>query len=350
MNKFDERYEIRLACTSDIPYIMKFIDEYWRKGHIMGHDRMLFEYEYVDGDDVNFILAIDRNTGSIEGIFGFLNCSRTKDSSKKDIWGSMWKVVENHNNIPLLGVELARRAYPLTGCRSHIGNGANPGTTVPLRRMFFREKVGKMQHYYILNSDLDNYRIALIQEKSHPHSIVSHSTKLVQFHSIQELKKNFDIENIDAIPYKDNWYLNKRYFNHPYYTYTVYGLQKEAGLTGALMMTREVCHDGGKVLRIVDYAGDQSLFAGLGSEFERLLQTQGYEYIDFYTLGFDGAYILEAGFRLKTEDDPNIIPNYFEPFVRQNSDIWAHYKLDGTLFFKADGDQDRPNQPVTTND
>ena len=39
----------------------------------------------------------------------------------------------------------------------------------------------------------------------------------------------------------------------------------------------------------------------------------------------------------------NIIPNYFSPFIRENIDIYIRYNDDSTRFFKADGDQDRPN-------
>lgn len=31
-NRFDTRYEIRLAMYSEISEIMQFIDEYWKKG------------------------------------------------------------------------------------------------------------------------------------------------------------------------------------------------------------------------------------------------------------------------------------------------------------------------------
>jgi hypothetical protein len=120
MSKYDERYEIRLAMLSDIEDIMNFINVHWREGHIMARDRRLFEYEYVDGDTVNFVIAIDKATQKIEGIFGFLKCSQTTDLKKKDIWGSIWKVVESHNNIPFLGIELAKRVFDLIILAKHV--------------------------------------------------------------------------------------------------------------------------------------------------------------------------------------------------------------------------------------
>lgn len=51
----------------------------------------------------------------------------------------------------------------------------------------------------------------------------------------------------------------------------------------------------------------------------------------------------EAGFVEVNEEDGNIIPNYFEPFVQENIDIWVDSRDDNSLFTKADADQDRPN-------
>ena len=346
MNEFDERYEIRLGQLEDIDMIMKFINDCWKQGHIMSQSRALFEYEYLDtdGKTVNVILAIERKTGELEGIFGFLKCSDKQNSEKRDIWGSIWKVNPDHENMPLLGIELAKRAYTITGCRYHIGNGANPETTVLLRKLYFGEKTARMVQYYYLNEKKEDFKIAVVRKKWK--SIEKKDiaiTRMRRFASMAEVREHFDIESLDAIPYKDNWYLEKRFFKHPWYSYQVYGLSLEEGKIEALFVAREIeCH-GNKILRIVDYMGKQSLFSGLGWEIRKLADEKDYEYIDFYVYGFDEAAILAAGFKKRDDEDENIIPNYFEPFVQENVDIWVHYKAEGTTFFKADGDQDRPN-------
>ena len=346
MNEFDERYEIRLAKIQDIDSIMRFIDEHWSKGHIMSQDRQLFEYEYVEGEKVNFVLAIEKQTGEIEAIFGFIRTSHTTEFENKYIWGSMWKVNESHKNMPLLGVELARRACELAQCKEHIGNGANPKTTIPLRRLFFGEKTGKMKQYYYLNNSISEYKIPVIKEKKDIHEVVFKQLKekyLMEFYSIEEVKKYFVIDNIQAVPYKDSWYINRRFFNHPYYKYNVYGVKDQNEDVGALLITRVVTCNGSKVLRIVDYIGQHDLFRNLKGDLCHIMIDNNYEYIDMYVFGFEEEYIIEAGFKLRTDDDRNIIPNYFEPFLQENVDIWVHYKQEGTTFFKADGDQDRPN-------
>ncbi|MBE6024106.1 MAG: hypothetical protein E7231_13060 [Cellulosilyticum sp.] len=345
MNKYDEKYDIRLANRGDIQSIMQFINEYWCEGHIMAKDRILFEYEYVDKDNVNFVLAIDKETKCIEGIFGFINTSYTEEYDKKYIWGSMWKVNDKHDNIPLLGIELARRVHDLTHCKRHIGNGANSNTTIPLRRLFFGEKVAKMKQYYYLNTSMSEYKIAKI-EKQEIFGVpkVEKNKYVIKFNSMEEVKKEFKVEAVDAIPYKDSWYVEKRFFKHPYYKYNVYGIREEDYKVGALLVTRHVEYGGSKVIRIMDYIGKQELFSKISSTLYQEMIEGNYEYIDMYTLGFKEEYILEAGFKLKDDQDINIIPNYFEPFLRENVDIWCHYKDEETLFFKADGDQDRPNQ------
>lgn len=337
MNKFDEKYYIRHAMYKDIKSIMQFINDYWKKDHIMSINYNLFEYEYVNGNQVNFILAIEKETDKIKGIFGYILASQSSDY--KDIWGSMWKVADDA--MPFLGIELAKRAVIITNCRMHIGNGANPNTTVPLRKIFFKEKVEKMQHFYFLNNEKQIYYIAKINNKVYRQDVTNRQSNLILFSNIEEVQDNFLVENVNNVPFKDAWYVNKRYFLHPYYDYQVYGVEVN-GKIEALIIFREVEHLNSKALRIVDYIGNHKVFGTLQSEFEYLISK--YEYIDFYVFGIKQKYIEEAGFKLKDENDSNIIPNYFEPFLQENVDIWVHYLQEGTTFFKADGDQDRPNQ------
>ncbi len=347
MNKYDERYEIRLATSAEIDAIMHFIGSQWSAEHILSLDRNLFEYEFLNHDTntVNVMIALDKNTRTIEALAGFLPCSHTQDISKYDVWGSFWKVNASNNNITFLGVELIKRLTELIHCRSHLGVGINPETTLPIRKIAFHEKTAKMKHYYLLNLQINDYKIAVINNHK-PQALIDDTlqTNYIKFYNIEEIKKCFDVEKLDTVPYKDFWYINKRFFQHPYYTYLVYGLQDSNQQIRALIISREVEQFGRKVLRIVDYIGEQCLFACTGQMWSYFMSKKQYEYIDFYTFGFTEKNILSAGFVLKDETDTNIIPNYFEPFLQKNVDIWIRYAIEGTLFCKADGDQDRPNQ------
>ena len=133
MNEFDQRYDIRLASVNDIDSIMNFIGTHWKKGHILSINREYFEFEFREEDKVNFILAIDKNSKEIEALLGFVKAS--KNSEKLDIWGSIWKVNNVHDNVKMLGVELQKRLKELTGCRFHNRIGMNPRTAVPIVRL-----------------------------------------------------------------------------------------------------------------------------------------------------------------------------------------------------------------------
>lgn len=112
----------------------------------------------------------------------------------------------------------------------------------------------------------------------------------------------------------------------------------------SILIAREVECNGVKVLRIVDFIGDYTQLSEIGNAIKEEMNKNDYEYVDFYVGGFQLDAIEKAGFKLKTDDDLNCIPNYFEPFVQENTTI--HYFTTSEqdfLIFKGDGDQDRPN-------
>lgn len=341
MNKFDDRYEIRLANYTDIDAIMNFIGTVWKKDHILSRDREYFEYEFADEDHVNFIIAVSRETEEIEAILGFLKSSR--DVRRKDIWGSFWKVNDAHDNDKMLGIELERRVKDLTDCRYHNGIGINPHTAVPLVRLFLGNTVKKMNHYYMLNPSLAEYKVAIINADT-PHVAGLQEGYIYRISDFSEIREQFEFDP-HQIPYKDGWYVEKKFFCNPKREYQVYGIKNNGTdhVLKAFFVTRECEANGSRILRILDYYGDREAFAGIGRNIEELMIRNAYEYVDFYNYGFEDAYLKQAGFVRRNEEDANIIPNYFEPLVRENVDIWIHYEIDGTLFYKADGDQDRAN-------
>lgn len=339
MNKYDEKYDIRLAKYDEVNEIMSFIDKYWKKGHLLARNRDFFEYEMVVDGQVNFIIAKDRQTNEICGLHGFLPAS--KDKSKLDIWGSIWKVCPG--SMGFLGVEIVKRAYELTGTRNFLSIGGNPQTTVLINKKVLKlDDIGKMQHFYCL-SKKKQYKIAKV-EHYEPFVINNNfQVNVIQIQNFCDIKKNFDFNIIENnIPYKDEWYIFHRFFENPIYKYIVYGLKtdKDNSKIEGLLFCREQEYNGEKVLRIVDYIGVDKLFSGLSLFFKEKLQY--YEYIDFYCYNFDNEIVKAAGMIELMDDDSNIIPNYFNPFVLQNIDIWVGTPKGKSKFFKADGDQDRP--------
>lgn len=339
MNRFDEKYDIRIALYDEIPEIMQFIRDNWKKTHILATNRFFFEYEHVKDGKVNFVIAREKSENAeIKGVLGILQAS--DDIEHLDVWTVLWKVAKGV--MPFLGMEMQLRVQQLTGARTVSGVGDNPNTTIKLLSAMTKYKCGKMKHFYRL-SDVESFRIAKVCHRKICSKTLKCDfvTKAVEYSSFPELQKDFDFtKSVNCIPYKNGWYVKHRFFEHPIYTYQIYGLYRTKSIE-AFLITREQECNGTKALRIIDYIGEQLLFAGLTSFFDDLLKR--YEYIDFYTLGFNEANILSAGFMERTEEDNNIIPDYFNPFVRQNIDIWCDSSSDKCIFFKGDADQDRPN-------
>ena len=259
-NAYDEKYEIRQARYDEIPEIMDFIDKHWRKGHIMATNRKFFEYEMVVDGKVNYFIAKDRKTGKIQGLDGFLLASKSKE--KLDNWGSIWKVLPN--NMGLLGVEIVKRREKSLNSRNDLSIGANPKTTVPILKALRRfEDIGKMQHFYCV-AKKEKYRIAKIEHYEEFIENKNFKKPLILFKNWEELEQLYDFScSENAIPYKDAWYIRHRFFEHPIYSYQVYGI-KDGEKAKALLVCREQEYNGAKALRIVDFIGKSELFAGGG--------------------------------------------------------------------------------------
>lgn len=339
MNSFDEKYDIRLARYDEVPLIMEFIDAHWRKDHIMSRDRELFEYEFVDKNKVHVLIAVDRETNSIQAMYGFLFSSKTE--GKRDIWGSIWKANDDVQNIPMLGLELAKRLEREAGARYRIGIGLNSKTAVPIERYAFKRHIFKMKQWFYLNRSIGDYKIAIIKDIEDDVTWENEKSdiEICDLKSIEEFEQFIRIDKYDQIPYKDNWYINHRYYEHPRYKYRLVGMRDKDDQKGVLVL-RGVAINDRRVMRIVDYIGNKDIIGKAREVFDELVFD--YEYIDFWEYGLDDKIMQKAGF-VERSQTRCVIPNYFEPFVQENVEIFASSTESEVLCFKADGDQDRPN-------
>lgn len=329
----------RKAKHEDILLIMKFIDEEWKKGHILAKNRDFFEWQFVDGENVRVLLAIDDENNKIYGMDGYIQYN---DESEPDITGCMWKVIKS--DIPLLGKEISNQVGEIVKPRYSVGIGLN-------RRAQKMERllgnfVDKMNHFYFL-SEKNEYNIAVI--------------KAFEKKAVKDTKAHFEeVESIDLferiisdellkqyIPYKNYNYIQHRFFEHYSYSYKLLDLVIDDEKVPCIFVVREVLQNGTKILKIVDFFGKEEYIEKSGIAFEKLVKQKQYEYIDFYNYGIDKKYILKAGFSLLDEQDENIIPNYFEPFEQKNVEVYVSgdiLKQKNTRMFIADGDQDRPSK------
>lgn len=339
MIDYDSRYEFRYANVLDIDKIMTFINDYWKSGHILSRNRELFEYEFLkENGEVNFLMAIDKERGTLEGVIGFLETAYNQEVT--DVWTSIWKV--KAGNMLFLGSELQRRLEDKNGIRYVIGVGDNPQTSARILKKKFGRNVVKMKHYYIL-SDCEQFYIAKVVHRDPIYNKRNINKEFFEITSIQQLESVFNFHTCrDYVPQKNSLYYEKRFFEHTIYNYKMFAIGDD-NCAGAFFVVRDQKYNDRKVLRVVDYYGDENLIEDMGIWLKEKIDTENYEYADFFCYGFEDKYFVNGGFSLLREDDDNIIPDYFSPFERRNVDILCDYPDVDIRICKADGDQDRPN-------
>jgi hypothetical protein len=330
---------IKFSDDSDVDEIMQFINDHWKENHILSQNKDLFLYEYKDNQRINFVISRNSNN-KINAILGFIKSS----NEIKDIWCAIWKVVKTDTN-PILGIELLEylrnsKDYGVLTC-----NGVSIQTINIYK--FLNIYTNYLLHYVILNDNIKIYNIAKVAN--------SFSFKKPNFFNnnnflLKELKEAgliFEFEKYkNNIPYKDKTYFVKRYFNHPIYSYKIYGVYYKKNIT-SLLVTREEMVRNSKVLRIVDYIGKDSDLKFVSKYLYSIIEQNNYEYADFMCFGFSDKELINAGFTMVSHNTKNlVIPNYFNPFVQENNKIYFFAdtsKIERVRMVKADGDQDRPS-------
>lgn len=333
MSGAQAEYTFRLARTQDIPAIIRFMNLHWGSRHPLVNLPDFFNYYYLGADGrVNFALA--EQNGNVAALAGFIP---SNIKIKPDIWVSLWVADKTANGSGLaLMAELPR----LTGCRVLACNNIRPQTR-PFYE-FLGYTTGKLRHFYRL-AQQNTYRVATVTHTPKPS--VSGQGVLVAYTTFEDVVRSGFIPYENAVPYKDFWYIQRRYFAYPQQSYQVYGLlmpgEKHAC---ALLAARVIPVNGTAVLRIVDFIGNPLLIAETGTAIAALMGTYRVEYADWYCAGVDTSLLHSAGFTERAEGDTNIIPHYLTPPLYENNDFYyftsqpAHFTM-----FKADGDQDRPN-------
>lgn len=345
MNKYDKVYNFRLAKIKDVDNIMKYLKEEWGNNHILANDKEFFIWQYGnqqygDSDNINFVLMTDKKD-NIVGVNGFIKYSVELENI---CVSSAITKVKTDLELPLCGVELIRRFKELVPAKAYYSSGTNPKTMIPIGEKIFHYYTGIMQQYYMINDKIQNYKIIQARNNSfNKYKEVDYKLEMVKDMDI--ITKKFDFsKKFSNQGYKSKEFINKRYFEHPIYTYIVFGISsEEAKKYKGLLITREVEVDNAKALRIVDYIGNIKYLALIGKALHLLMYQKEYEYIDLMVSNLSKELIEQSGFKLRQIEDENIIPTYFEPFIKENVNIWYQKSDPDIIIFKADGDQDRPN-------
>lgn len=327
---------IRVASINDCDAIIDFIQREWKSDHIFCLNRDFFLYQYQDREKLNFIISLS-DDGKISGVLGFI---RASSSDESDVWAALWKVSANNGNA-MLGLQLMdflRNMFPSRVFCSGIND-----KTIPLYQ-YLGMHTGILKLFVMINQQIKSYKVCEINS-----SLITPVFNNSQDYQLVELGDKFDYtfeSTTESVPFKDKNYYLKRFLNHPIYKYKPIGIYFEGNIK-AVIITREQALNDSKILRLVDFIGDEKYLKFVSGQLYNLLIANDYEYIDFICHGFNKKELLNANFiEVDLDSHEIIIPNYFSPFLKKNVKI--NFSADKDSFSqlkicKADGDQDRPS-------
>lgn len=323
---------LRLARPDEAQKVVDFINANfdWRLPLVNREE--YFNFYYKSGEQLQFALA--EAEGALVAVAGYIRASNAPDA---DIWVSVWVAAKGHNGV---GLELMDALPTLTGAQVVACNNIRPKTMAFYRFLgWYADRVG---HFYRL-AGLPEYRLARVTDAT---VLPAGGDLTLEPVKSPEALAARGMPASPHTPRKDVWYMQRRYFAFPHLTYSVYAA-KAGGHLLAYLVCRVVDSGQGKALRIADFVGDTSLLPRLGAAIDELLKQSGAEYAECYCAGVDPAVMAAAGFCERREGDANILPNYLQPPLFENTEYY-YFTSDPDRFvlFKADGDQDRPNLPA----
>lgn len=338
--------EIRRCREEDLFGVMEFIDAYWIKDHILFKHRELMDWQYGDPKSkgtYNWLIAEDEE--GTQGILGFIPTFKYDPDLAVDplTWLALWKIRPQPKN-HTLGLRLMSTLAQAKGTGKLAVLGIN-STHAPMYKAL-GYVVGDLKQHFTCNPNLAQTLIGAPDDFEPPQPLVGRAT----FREVDAIYLDTFILVGVKVPCKSPRYFLNRYLIHPIYQYRIFAIELD-GCSRALLSMRIASNNGARVLRIVDFLGDEEVLAESGSAIGQLLDEEGCEYADFLEYGLLPSVLVACGFRQAIHGSAVVVPNYFEPFLRRSTRIQFAIKgvrAEDLAIFRGDGDQDRPNQAPST--
>tara|TARA_B100000767_G_scaffold180741_1_gene168680 strand:- start:1726 stop:2736 length:1011 start_codon:yes stop_codon:yes gene_type:complete len=331
-------FEIRFARTNDRNMIMSFIKSYWSANHILAHDQNFFDFQHLENERLSFVLGLDFK-GKLSGILGYISYDYAEDN--QDIALALWKVIPNLAD-PYLGVKLIHYLQDNINTRNIHCVGINKKILGIYKYLGF--KTGKLDHYAAFNKGCKKFKIAVPPSKIKDINQIK-KFKFIKTPSIEPLlDKLYTFEFYKKkVPYKSRDFFIKRYDQHPYFHYIFHEVILRDIFQG-FVVSRAVEHQGSHALRIIEVVSQDKLISDIINNFANIINDSAYEYVDVYASGLNNQILATKNFENIFDSEDIIVPDYFQPFEKKNIDIYYMTSgEEGTILFKGDGDQDRPN-------
>lgn len=332
-------YQIRLALREEYPVLRDFLAENWGENHILVKSKEIFDFQYLEGDVYNIVVAVNKESGDIDAFWGLITTSKYDSnlSDNGDSWGALVKIRPDvHNDeIGRIAMKMLRWIIKEPKFCHFNHNGLGPKGRVFL--MPYCASSGPMRQYYIANNKVSDFKVAHLPQFGE-YEVTEIVVRRVELEDLAELPSS------SYKPEKSLTYIINRYAKHPIYQYFAWEIEIE-GVVKSVWIIRKITLTGlGSVLRVVDAIGNMEGIGCIGNQVQALLEEEGAEYVDFLNFGIPSEVFSQMGFEELDVESSTIIPNYFEPFERKNVAIVSGLDSDdGYVIFKGDGDQDRPN-------
>lgn len=347
----------RLAEDADRAALIGFVRDHWAARHVFVIDPEVFDWQYRQADGrINMMLAEDvAEDGSavVLGVLGFIPMGRfDPDLGDRDILLALWKVRDDIAP-PGLGLRLLKAIQAQLKPRLIAAIGISDMVGPIYRALGYT--LDHLCHAAILNpAARGQTRLAQNVPERAFDEAPSPATRTLR--PLDPARDAAAIQRLAAAAgLPKSWaYIRDRYLDHPWYDYDLRLVLRD-GQPEALLIWRAVEAEGARILRIVDVIGGTGWLA----EGAVLLRPEltGVEYIDIMGCGLDPETLRQGSFVSPDWCDGLILPNYFAPYEARNIRIALSWKRFGgtvdvtdapapLLLFRADSDQDRPNQPM----
>ena len=346
LTNLESIYSFSICKKEEGDEVVDFLRKYWRgENYCLVKSRDLFDWQYFNKrtGTYNFVIARHKQRDEIDCIEGFIPVSMYDETNDTGyMWGSIWKT---RDDIRTFGLGMAVLCYMnrIFSMSKWMAFGLSQFSISNYTSLGFECR--NSEHYFLLNPTKQKFKLCggveayINKDYTGDNSFSLNECSLEEYQNINSDNEMFNAYN--SFKTKD-FYVN-RYFKHPWYEYKAYSISKED--VKAIIFTRECKAEGAKCLRIVDYVGRHDWLESVNEKLKGLLEQNNYEYIDLIIAGENPDVLNKAGFINKKIDENIIIPNYFEPFVKENVPMFYtyHKNCTSTVVYKADGDQDRPN-------
>lgn len=338
-------YTTKVVPVIEEKKLVSFLDNYWKKNHSLVKSRTLLYFQHYNAEKqcFNFIVGENNKTKEYDALIGYIPTSQYDNtlSEKGDYWGAIWKIRDDIENeeINIVAFYLWKQLFKLP----HFHSYAAIGISDIAKKIYkaSRIPVATMCQYYIANNQIEEFHVAK-NPLVHKEEGIGNNWKIVTMSSLPEM----NIPEYAYTPMKSRMYFINRYEHHPIYKYVFWSIFDENEKIKNIWTIRRIVVDGISIYRIVDVLGKLEVLPDLSTQIQEKLQEEHCEYIDLMNFGISNDVFEKIGFNVVDCDSKDvIIPNYFEPFVKENIKIEIAYKskYSNYVAFKADSDQDRPN-------